>query len=129
MKILLDTQAFLWLQTEPERFSGRTLSLLTDRANDLFFSAASAWEIAIKYALGKLDLPTSPAHYLPRRMSQSGILGLPVQHAHALRAGALPQHHRDPFDRMLVAQAQIERMPLLSADPLLAAYEVRMLAP
>ena len=127
MRILLDTQIFLWLQAEPDRLSPRTLTLLADRGNALFLSAASAWEIAIKYALGRLDLPQSPGRYVPRRMTDSGILGLPIELAHALRIEALPPHHRDPFDRMLVAQAQIERMPLLSADPQFAAYDVRLL--
>jgi len=127
MRILLDTQVFLWLQAEPERLSRRTLGLLADRGNALFLSSASAWEIAIKHALGKLRLPQSPGQYVPRRMAQSGILGLPIQLSHALRIEALPPHHREPFDRMLVAQAQIERMSLLSADPQLAAYDVRLL--
>jgi PIN domain nuclease of toxin-antitoxin system len=127
MKILLDTQAFLWLQVEPERFSARTMALLTDRANSLLLSAASAWEISIKYGLGKLPLPTSPESYVPRRMTSSGITGLPVAHSHALRAGALPRHHRDPFDRLLIAQAQIERLSFLTADIQLRSYEVRLL--
>jgi len=129
MRILLDTQIFLWLQAEPERFSPGTLSMLSDRANQLFLSAASAWEIAIKSALGKLELPAPPFQYVPRRMAQSGIAAMPVQIAHALRAGLLPLHHRDPFDRMLVAQALVERMPLMSVDPRLSPYGVRLLAP
>lgn len=128
MKILLDTQVFLWLQAEPEKLSSRTLALLADPANALHLSAASAWEIAIKFALGKLPLPSAPHQYVPSRMATSGLLPLPVAQAHALRAGALPPHHRDPFDRVLVAQAQLEKMALLTADVQLEAYDVRILS-
>ncbi len=129
MKILLDTQCWLWLQTSPERISERVRDQLADQEHALFLSAASAWEIAIKYALGKLPLPRAPAQYVPSRMQRSGTASLPVSHEHALRVAALPPHHRDPFDRLLVAQAQLEGMWLLTADPQLAAYEVKLLRP
>lgn len=128
MRILLDTQVFLWLKAEPERFSESTLEQLSDEANDVLLSAASAWEIGIKCALGKLTLPSSPSLYVPRRMAQSRIVALPITHQHALRAGELPPHHRDPFDRLLVAQAQVERLALLTADAQLRAYDVRTLS-
>ncbi len=127
MRILLDTQVFLWLKAEPERLSKTTLEQLSDEANEVLLSAASAWEIGIKCALGKLTLPGAPSIYVPRRMAQSKIAGLPITHPHALRAGELPPHHRDPFDRLLVAQAQIERLALLTADAQLHAYDVRTL--
>ena len=129
MKILLDTHAFLWLKTEPSRFSAATLRLLEDPAHSLLLSSASAWEIAIKHARGKLQLPVAPGRYVAQRMAQSGISGLSITVAHALRAGALPPHHADPFDRLLVAQAQLEKVSLVTADEQLRAYEVRIIAP
>ncbi|HVR28041.1 MAG TPA: type II toxin-antitoxin system VapC family toxin [Thermoanaerobaculia bacterium] len=128
MRILLDTHCWLWMQVAPERFGPESLELLRSLDNELLFSAASAWEIAIKHALGKLDLPQPPASYVPRRMRTSGVTPLPVYHHHALRVAELPDHHRDPFDRLLVAQAQIESVPLLTADPRFAAYDVEILA-
>jgi len=80
-----------------------------------------------KYALGKLPLPSPPAQYVPDRMQSSGVDALPVRPKHALRVAALPPHHRDPFDRLLVAQAQIERLPLLTADTQLSQYELELL--
>ena len=127
MKLLLDTQCWLWMQVAPERFSTKTLTLLRDDANDLLLSVASCWEIAIKYALGKLPLPAPPEHYVPDRMHSSGVDALMVRLEHALRVATLPLHHRDPFDRLLVAQAQIERIPLLTADSQLALYDVDVL--
>ena len=128
MKILLDTHCWLWMQVSPERFGTDALRLIKDVENELFLSAASSWEIAIKYALGKLPLPQPPQEYVPSRMSSSGVLALPVQHAHALQVAELPDHHRDPFDRMLIAQAQLERLKLLSADSKLGLYDVEMIA-
>lgn len=129
MKVLLDTQCWLWLQSTPERLSERVRDRLADEENALFLSAASAWEIAIKYALGKLPLPRAPAQYVPSRMQRSGTASLPVSQEHALRVAGLPPHHHDPFDRLLVAQAQIEGTWLLTADPQLARYDVKLLAP
>lgn len=127
MKILLDTHAWLWLQTAPERLSRRSLDLLGDPANDLFLSAASAWEIAIKHALGKLPLPEPPAEYVPSRLGVSGTSPLPVEHRHALHVASLPPHHRDPFDRLLVAQSQLEGIPVMTSDPAFAPYGIEVL--
>jgi PIN domain nuclease of toxin-antitoxin system len=126
VKFLVDTHCWLWLQTTPERLSAAVLSLLEDPANDLLLSAASSWEIAIKYALGKLPLPESPDRYVPRRMTASGSRGLAVEHVHSLRVAELPMHHRDPFDRLLVAQAQIEKLTLVTVDPQFRAYDVQI---
>lgn len=115
------------MQVSPDRFGAAALDLVRDPESELVFSAASAWEIAIKYALGKLQLPEAPEEYVPRRMRTSGVVGLPVGHVHALRVAELPKHHRDPFDRLLVAQAQIESLALLTADRKLSAYEVDIL--
>jgi PIN domain nuclease of toxin-antitoxin system len=117
------------MQAEPDRFRSETRKLLLDPGNELYLSAASSWEIAIKYALGKLPLPEPPATYVPSRMQSSGVMGLAIEHAHALHVDGLPTHHRDPFDRLLIAQAQLEAMSILSADRALALYPVTILAP
>jgi len=128
-RLLLDTHCWLWLQAEPERFSPEVLRDLGDPGIELLLSAASAWEIAIKYALGKLPLPEPPSSYVPSRLERSGTTELLISHRHALRVASLPAHHRDPFDRLLVAQAQIEGLAILTADPLLRSYEVELRSP
>lgn len=128
MRILLDTQVWLWLQSAPGRLGGRARELVMDPDNELLLSAASSWEIAIKHALGKLRLPAPPRDYVPSRMQVSGTGALPVTHAHALQTASLPTHHRDPFDRLLVAQAQVESLPILTADEQIGRYEVEVLA-
>ena len=127
MKILLDTHCWLWMAVAPERFSPSALEIISDLDNRLFLSAVSAWEISIKYALGKLELPLPPGKYVPSRMEMTGVEGLPVSHAHGLKAGGLSAHHRDPFDRMLVAQAQLEGMPLLTADRQIYFYDLEVI--
>ena len=124
MKLLLDTQCWLWMETTPERLGDRAAELVGNGAHELLLSAASSWEVAIKYAIGKLSLPVSPARYVPERMHRSGIQPLPISHVHSLRVAELPLHHRDPFDRMLVAQAHCDGLTLLTADPLLRQYDV-----
>jgi PIN domain nuclease of toxin-antitoxin system len=124
MRLLLDTHVWLWLQAEPERLSPRALDAVTDDGNDLILSAASSWEIAIKFALGKIGLPEPPATYVPSRMQRNGVEGLPVEHRHALAVSALPQHHRDPFDRLLVAQAAEDDLTIVTADAAFADYDV-----
>jgi PIN domain nuclease of toxin-antitoxin system len=98
-----------------------------DRGNELFLSAASAWEIAVKYAIGKLPLPLPPAEYVPSRMQRADTAPLAVTHEHALRVATLPPHHRDPFDRLLVAQCQAEGMWLLTADREFKPYDVQVI--
>jgi PIN domain nuclease of toxin-antitoxin system len=123
VKLLLDTHVWLWLQHAPERL-GKALPLVEDTRNALLLSAASAWEIAIKWRLGKLPLPEPPASYVPSRMASSGVDALPVTHAHALAVAALPPHHTDPFDRLLIAQATAEDARFLTADAAVLAYDV-----
>lgn len=127
MRVLLDTHCFLWMQASPGKLSPAALALVEDVDNELLLSAASSWEIAVKFALGKLPLPMPPHEYVPARMASSGTLGLPVEHIHALQVSRLPLHHRDPFDRLLVAQAMVEGLPILTADPQLGAYSVEIL--
>jgi len=127
VRILLDTHCWLWLHTEPERFASPARAIVEDRENDLLLSAASAWEIAIKYALGKLQLPEPPATYVPSRMERAATDALPVVHDHALRVAALPPHHRDPFDRLLIAQCHAEHLPLLTADRQFEPYDINVI--
>lgn len=128
MRLLLDTHAFLWAASAPERL-GRHESTVADPSTTRLLSAASSWEIAIKHALGKLALPEAPAAYVPAAMRRLVVHGVAVEHSHALAVAALPAQHRDPFDRLLVAQAQQLGVAILSADPALLAYDVEVLSP
>ena len=126
MRLLLDTHVFLWLLAEPERL-GVHVGSLEDPGNELILSAVSSWEITIKAQLGRLDLPDDPRRYVPDRMRAIGAEPLAVQHSHALALGELPPLHRDPFDRMLVAQARDLSLRIVTADPQIARYEVETL--
>ena len=127
MRILLDTQVWLWLVTASERLGPESRVLLDDERNDALLSSASAWEIAIKYGLGKLPLPDSPDIYVQEQMRLGGVEPLPVLHSHALHVTSLQDLHHDPFDRILVAQARVEGLTLASADRRLSAYDVEIL--
>ncbi|MCP4663109.1 MAG: type II toxin-antitoxin system VapC family toxin [bacterium] len=127
MKLLLDTHCWLWMQMAPGRLSEPATEWLADSSNELFLSAVTSWEIAVKWSLGKLPLPMPPEEYVPSRMERQGVRGLAIQHRHALHTASLPLHHRDPFDRLLIAQAQLEKLPLLTADRQLEAYDVEIL--
>ena len=122
--LLLDTHAFLWWISDDPRLSSRASAIIKDGNNKLFLSAASGWEIVIKVRLGRLTLPEPLETFVPEQMALNAIEGLPIQMSHALHVYTLPDHHRDPFDRMLVAQAQLENLPILSADPQISLYAV-----
>ena len=124
MKILLDTHALLWWQADDPRLTEAARSIIADPSNRLVWSVASSWEIAVKIGIGKLRLDGPLDRLYSDIISEVGAELLPITHAHCCRLAALPQLHRDPFDRMLVAQAQAEELPILSADPKLAMYEV-----
>jgi PIN domain nuclease of toxin-antitoxin system len=126
VKLLLDTHILLWLHTKRERV-GEHLSLVEDPYNERLFSAAGSWEIAIKHALGRLPLPEPPQRYVPSRMRAIRAIAVPIEHSHALAVAALPPLHRDPFDRLLIAQAQLLDVPILTADAMIAQYPVRTL--
>ncbi|MCC6472496.1 MAG: type II toxin-antitoxin system VapC family toxin [Burkholderiales bacterium] len=121
MRILLDTHLLLWSVARSRRLSREARRLLLDPANELFFSAGSLWEVAIKYALRRTDFDLDPATLLDA-LAQTGIDELPVKAAHAARVAALPAVHGDPFDRLLVAQSLAEPMTLLTHDRSLAGY-------
>lgn len=127
MRILLDTHVWLWMRSAPERLAAPARARLEDGANELFLSVASAWEIAIKYRLGKLRLPEPPARFIPGRMVALRVAALPVELRHTFEVAVLPMHHADPFDRLLVAQARVDRLRLCTADRSLAAYDVELL--
>ena len=124
MRLLLDTHVFLWWILDSPEMSKVARALVSDGANSLFWSAASSWEVSIKYALGRLPLPDRPERFIPAELSRNAVQPLAITDAHAFQAGRLPLHHRDPFDRMLVAQSRVEQLALLSSDPLLKAYRV-----
>jgi PIN domain nuclease of toxin-antitoxin system len=126
VKVLLDTPVFLWLHTERARL-GRHRALLEDPRTERVLSAASSWEIAIKYRLGRLPLPEPPQRYVPSRMRAIGAVALPVEHSHALAVAELEPLHSDPFDRLLVAQAKMLELPIVTADAAIARYPVRAL--
>lgn len=123
MNLLLDTHVFLWWILDDPRLRPTSRELIGDASN-VYWSAASSWEVSIKYALGRLPLPAPPERFLPAELKKNRILSLPVLDAHGFRAGALPLLHRDPFDRLLVAQAQLESLILLSDDASVRLYDV-----
>lgn len=112
---------------EPERLSPASRELLASADTAVHVSVASAWEIGIKHAMGRLPLPAPPEDLVPFWLQRSNAAALPIDISHVLAAAALPRHHRDPFDRVLIAQSQIERLPLMTADSQFDAYEVETL--
>jgi PIN domain nuclease of toxin-antitoxin system len=127
MKVLLDTHTFLWWNTEDPRLSTRARQVISDGNNEVFLSAASVWEMAIKAARGRLILPEPPAQYVPSRMGLYRFQPLPVQISHAAHVHDLPPHHNDPFDRLLIAQSQLESLPILTVDADFNRYDVEII--
>ncbi|CAB3389599.1 type II toxin-antitoxin system VapC family toxin [Kyrpidia spormannii] len=124
MKTLLDTHVFLWWITDDGRMSKRARAIIQDTRNELYLSAASAWEIAIKAALGRIRVYEDLDRFMTQQMNENGIVDLPVEILHALGVYGLPDLHRDPFDRLLVAQAIQEGMPIITADEWIKRYDV-----
>jgi PIN domain nuclease of toxin-antitoxin system len=127
VNLLLDAHAFLWFVDADARLSARAKSLIEDPANRKFVSIATCWEIAIKVGLGKLNLGEPAATFVPRELAANLFDILPIELAHATFVETLPHHHRDPFDRLVAAQALIEKMPLVSVDVAFDPYGVRRL--
>lgn len=127
MKALLDTHTFLWWNMDAPQLSERARGFIGDGHNEIYFSAASAWEIAIKFAKGQLELPEPPDAYVASRLALHRFIPLPVQLSHALQVYKLPDIHQDPFDRLLVAQSQLEGLPLLSLDAEINQYDVTII--
>jgi PIN domain nuclease of toxin-antitoxin system len=124
MKYLLDTGVLLWAAYAPEKLNRQARTVLSSAASELFLSSASSWEISIKFRLGRLPLPKRPSEFIPEVIQAFALRALDITHFHSVAAGALPMHHRDPFDRMLIVQARLEAMKLLTADTIFKAYGV-----
>lgn len=124
MRLLLDTHVILWALADPERLTNEARACIEDGHNEVFVSAASVWEIAIKQATGRLRAPDD----LLDVMASGGFASMPITAQHASAAGGLPMLHRDPFDRMLIAQAIVESIAIVTRDQRLAQYEVQLVA-
>jgi PIN domain nuclease of toxin-antitoxin system len=127
MKVLLDTHTFLWWITDDPKLSLRVRGIISDGENEIFISAATGWEIAIKSQIGRLKLPDEPQRFILEQLKINGMKSLPIEMRHALHVSTLPAYHQDPFDRILIAQAQMEDLPVLSADPEIGKYEVTII--
>jgi PIN domain nuclease of toxin-antitoxin system len=125
MRLLLDTHALLWWFTDDDRLSDTARRVIGDEANEVFVSAASAWEIATKERLGKLDGVPDAAARFAELVAADGFVHLPVSYLHALRAGGYELPNRDPFDRMLAAQSELESLVLVTGDPVFEAFGTR----
>jgi PIN domain nuclease of toxin-antitoxin system len=125
VKLLLDTCAFLWALSGEPTLPPRVAEMIRNPDHEVFLSAASAWEIAIKYANGRLTLPEHPERYVPAMRAERGFASLVVDEESVLHAGRLPSLHRDPFDRLLVSQAIVHGMTILTPDPILSRYPAR----
>ena len=126
MRILVDTHCWLWALARPEALNAEAAALLSDGETEVVLSAASVWEIAIKLALGKLRLSTAGDSVFEMIEHQQAVQ-LPILNSHARHVADLPPHHRDPFDRLLIAQAQIEKIPIMTADDEFLRYEVEVI--
>ena len=127
MKVLLDTCTFLWIAAAPEALSAQARALFQDADNEVYLSAASAWEIATKHALGRLPLPEPAERLIPRLRERHGVEALPIDEESTLHLPRLPPIHRDPFDRILVCQAIVHGMTLVTPDPVIAQYPARII--
>lgn len=127
MKLLLDTCTFLWILADAKELSAEARRLFRDPANDVYLSAASAWEISIKHGLGRLPLSSPPERFVPQQRNHHGIAALPLDEDSVLHSHRLALLHRDPFDRAIVCQAIVHGLAVLTPDPLIAQYAVRCL--
>lgn len=125
MKAILDTHTFLWGLSNPQRLSNRAREAIA--SSERFWSAASIWESLIKVQSGKLPMPLPASDYLMSRMSANGVSLLPIRLEHVLRVEELPLHHRDPFDRLLIAQSLEEDWPIITSDPEFKKYPIRVI--
>lgn len=128
LKILLDTHIFLWAFLEKEKLSRKVIDELLENTDvEKYFSPASSWEISIKHAKGRLFLPDPPQVFVPVRMIAADIKPLPISHTDTLKVGNLPDVHKDPFDRLLIAQAQTHDLTILSDDEMFEHYSVKLI--
>ena len=127
MKALFDTHTFLWWNLDSPDLSPGARNFIADGSNELFLSAASAWEIAIKFSRGRLRLPEDPGRYIGERMAHYRFQALPIQLSHALHVYKLPPIHQDPFDRLLISQSLLENLPILTSDVEITKYDVQVI--
>jgi PIN domain nuclease of toxin-antitoxin system len=128
LKVVIDTHVFLWAISNPDRLSSRAQEIIRDERNDVLLSMASAWEITVKSSLGKLDVPRPAVEFVHRQLAKHRIGLLPLQFSHLSALEGLPWHHRDPFDRLLVAQCLDEGASLITVDVQLRRYGVEILS-
>ncbi|HNT43869.1 MAG TPA: type II toxin-antitoxin system VapC family toxin [Syntrophorhabdaceae bacterium] len=127
MRLILDTHVFLWWIVDSPQPSSRVRDVMRNPVNELFLSVASAWEIVIKVNLGRLRLPDRPDRFIPGQLMKNAIEPLPVEMSHALYVSRLPAIHRDPFDRTIIAQSILEKMPVVTRDADIAKYKTKTL--
>jgi len=127
MRLLLDTNSFLWFISGSERLNVNARDLITDLNNQLVLSSASLWEIAIKVSIGKLELLQPYYQFIPEQLGKNDINVLPIELSHLTKVVELPFHHRDPFDRLIIAQALTEDIPIISPDPIFSQYAVKLI--
>jgi PIN domain nuclease of toxin-antitoxin system len=127
MRALLDTHAFIWWVTDDPQLSSTSRTIIADSGNILFLSVASVWEIVIKTKSGKLTLPEPVEEYIPNRLTLNRFESLDIQMTHTLQITTLPNIHRDPFDRILIAQSQVENLPIVTIDQKIAQYSVEII--
>lgn len=127
MKILLDTHCWLWWIASPHRLNRDVRRRIGNRNNRIYLSAASSWEIAIKYSIGKLALPEPPRRFVIDRLTRDAITALPIETRHALHVAELELHHKDPFDRLIISQAILEDIPVLTVDRQFTSYDVEII--
>ncbi len=127
MKILLDTHAFLWLVMDDPMLSDTAKKLFLDAENEILLSAVTGFEISVKFSIGKLELSEPPDKFIQNRVVKNDLNVLPITLPHTLKLADLPFHHRDPFDRLLIAQAIIENVPILTRDPLFSEYDCQVI--
>jgi PIN domain nuclease of toxin-antitoxin system len=126
LRYLLDSGVWLWSISSTEKLNEKGCEIIAGAGVEICFSAASAWELSIKARLGKLRLPSEPARCIPEFMAKQGLLPLPVTHLHGLKVYDLPLHHNDPFDRLIIAQAILENLVILTADRAFKKYPVEI---
>jgi len=126
MKYLLDTMVWMWSVRSSEKIGEAGLEVLANGRAEVYLSAASAWEVAIKVQLRKIDLPEVPGSYIPKRLAEQGIRSLSITQSHALKVYDLPRYHGDPFDRLIIAQAIAEEMTILTSDRDFEKYPVQV---
>ncbi len=127
MKLLLDTHAWLWWISAPTRLRDETRNFISANTTKVFFSVVTSWEVVIKHGLGRLSLSEEPSQFIPKRIKRDQLTILPVKLEHTLEVARLPNHHKDPFDRLLVAQARVEGYTLVTSDQMVLQYPVQIL--